>query len=46
MLYPLKRVVSADGEKFENETNVVWLKGDSAIFERNGKEYYTNCKKS
>ncbi|MDR3150823.1 MAG: MliC family protein [Candidatus Peribacteria bacterium] len=45
MLYNLTRVVSADGEKFENETNMVWLKANSgAIFERNGTEFYTNCK--
>ena len=41
--YYLDRVISADGEKFEDETNMIWLKGDEATFERGGEEYYTNC---
>jgi membrane-bound inhibitor of C-type lysozyme len=42
--YTLNRVESANGEKFEDEINVVWVKGNDAIFTRNGQDFYTNCK--
>ncbi|MDR1945310.1 MAG: MliC family protein [Candidatus Peribacteria bacterium] len=46
MLYTLERVVSANGEKFENEANTIWLRDNEALFERNQEEFYTNCKLS
>jgi membrane-bound inhibitor of C-type lysozyme len=42
-LYNLERVVSADGEKFEDEINTIWLKGNEATFYRNSVELYKNC---
>ncbi|MDR0772703.1 MAG: MliC family protein [Candidatus Peribacteria bacterium] len=41
--YTLNRVESADGEKFQDEINVVWIKGNDATFTRNGQDFYTNC---
>jgi hypothetical protein len=36
--------VSADWEKFQDEINLIWLKGNEILFERSGTEFYTNCK--
>lgn len=41
--YNLSRTISADGERFEGEDNIIWLKWTGAIFMRDWKEFYSNC---
>lgn len=41
--YYLDRVISADGEKFEDVNNLVWLKWNDLIFQRGGVDFYKWC---